>query len=81
LIEPTTDAGRAARLGDATAKLEHIALQVDDLAETLAEVTPKGVRGTTPEPRVIGANLNLFTLPETSGGVQFQFMQKDAVKA
>jgi catechol 2,3-dioxygenase-like lactoylglutathione lyase family enzyme len=80
LIEPTTDEGRAARLGDATAKLEHIAIQVDDLPKTLAEVTPKGVRGTSAEPRVIGANLNLFTVPETSGGVQFQFLQKDAVK-
>ncbi|MGH7919443.1 MAG: VOC family protein [Candidatus Dormibacteraceae bacterium] len=78
LIEPLTEEGRAARLGGATAKLEHIAIQVDDLPATIAEITPQGVRATS-EPRVIGPNLNIWTVPESSGGVQFQFLQKDAV--
>lgn len=80
LIEPLTEEGRSTRLGDATARLEHIAIQVDDLPATIAEMTPKGVQATG-EPRVIGTNLNIWTVPETSGGVQFQFLQKNAVKA
>lgn len=78
LIEPLTDEVRSARLGDAQARLEHIAIQVDDLPATIAELTPKGVRSDS-EPRVIGPNLSIWTIPETSGGVQFQFIQKDAV--
>jgi catechol 2,3-dioxygenase-like lactoylglutathione lyase family enzyme len=79
LIEPLTEEVRSARLGDAQARLEHIAIQVDDLPATIAELTPKGVRANS-EPRAIGPNLSIWTLPETSGGVQFQFIQKDAVK-
>lgn len=79
LIEPLTEEARAARLGDVQARLEHIAIQVDDLPATIAELNPKGVRATS-EPRVIGSNLSIWTVPETSGGVQFQFLQKDAVK-
>lgn len=79
LIEPLTEEARAARLGDAQARLEHIAIQVDDLPATIAELGPHGVRATS-EPRVIGTNSNIWTVPETSGGVQFQFMQKGTVK-
>ncbi|MBO0701385.1 MAG: VOC family protein [Candidatus Dormibacteraeota bacterium] len=79
LIEPLTEEGRTARLGDVQARLEHIAIQVDDLPATIAELTPKGVQANS-EPRLIGTNLSIWTVPETSGGVQFQFMQKDAVK-
>ncbi len=79
LIEPLTEEGRSTRLGDTEARLEHIAIQVDDLPATIAELTPKGVRADS-EPRAIGPNLSIWTLPETSGGVQFQFIQKDAVK-
>lgn len=79
LIEPLTEEARAARLGDAQARLEHIAIQVDDLPATIADLGTHGVRATG-EPRVIGTNSNVWTVPETSGGVQFQFMQKDVVK-
>lgn len=79
LIEPLTEEGRAARLGDAQARLEHIAIQVDDLPATISELGPSGVRANS-EPRAIGANVSIWTIPETSGGVQFQFIQKDAVK-
>ena len=79
LIEPLTEEVRAARLGDAQARLEHIAIQVDDLPATIAHLTPKGVRANS-EPRTIGPNVSIWTVPETSGGVQFQFIQKDAVK-
>lgn len=76
LIEPLTEEGRKDRLGDAQSRLEHIAIQVDDLPATIAELTPKGVRATG-EPRVIGPNVSIWTIPETSGGVQFQLLQKD----
>ena len=79
LIEPLTEEGRADRLGDVQARLEHIAIQVDDLTETIAELNPKGVRANS-DPRVIGPNVSIWTVPESSGGVQFQFIQKDAVK-
>jgi len=79
LIEPLTEEGRAVRLGDTQARLEHIAIQVDDLPATIAELSPKGVRANS-QPRTIGPNVSIWTIPETSGGVQFQFIQKDAVK-
>ena len=78
LIQPTTEEARAQRLGSATATIEHIAIQVDDLAAKLAEVAPKGVRLTSDEPLVIGPNRTSFTAPASTGGIRFQFLQKDA---
>lgn len=68
---------RRRRLGDGVrARVEHIALEVDDLAEVMAVLAPLGVRTTAPEPRRVGDTLNYWTVAETTGDVAYQFIQK-----
>lgn len=80
LIEPTTEEGRERRLGEGNkARIEHIAFQVDDLSSSIDALRGLGVDFNSEAPVQIGRNLNVWTLPETSEGVQYQFFQKDAV--
>ncbi len=68
---------RKRRLGDNTsARIEHIAVEVDDLKEALARLTPLGVRTTASEPRRSGDMLSVWTVAETTGGVSYQLMQR-----
>ncbi|MFJ2608714.1 VOC family protein [Streptomyces sp. NPDC091279] len=80
LIEPTTEEARAARLGEGNqARIEHIGVEVDDVPEIMRAVQALGVALTTDAPVPVGPNLNAWTRPETSRGVQFQLVQRDAV--
>jgi methylmalonyl-CoA/ethylmalonyl-CoA epimerase len=80
LIEVTTDEGRRTRLGEGnTARIEHIAVEVDDLGAALPALRGLGIDFNAPEPVAIGRNLNVWTLAETCDGVQYQFFQKNAV--
>jgi methylmalonyl-CoA/ethylmalonyl-CoA epimerase len=68
---------RKHRLGlNTSARIEHIAVEVDDLKEALAKLTPLGVRTTAPEPRRTGDMLSVWTVAETTGGVSYQLMQR-----
>ena len=78
VIEVTDPREREGRLGSDKARMEHIAIEVDDLGRALEALKGLGVKGTTPEPVRIGANLNLWSDPETTDGYQFQFFQKNA---
>ncbi|MEU1201527.1 VOC family protein [Streptomyces sp. NPDC005813] len=80
LIEPTTEEARRRRLGDGNqARLEHIGVEVDDVPRIIEAVQGLGVAFTTSEPVPVGPNLNAWTRPETSDGIQFQLVQRDAV--
>jgi methylmalonyl-CoA/ethylmalonyl-CoA epimerase len=80
IIEPTTDEARRRRLGeDNRARIEHIAIEVDSIALTLEAVRRLGVEMTTDSPVPVGPNLNVWTRPETSEGVQYQLLEANAV--
>jgi methylmalonyl-CoA/ethylmalonyl-CoA epimerase len=77
VIEVTDPEARKQRLPDgAKARIEHIAIQVDDLHKTLAALSAFGIRTTTAEPVMVGANKNVWTQPDTCDGVQYQFIEK-----
>lgn len=67
------DAGeRERRLGDAEGRLDHVAVEVDDLEAAIAELQQRGVQFTTEEPVAIRNIRTVWTRPETSGGVMWQ---------
>jgi methylmalonyl-CoA/ethylmalonyl-CoA epimerase len=76
LIQLDDPEARASRLGDGPARVEHIAIEVDG---TLEEAAPKladaGVRMTSPEPMRTQASASLWSDPESTHGVVFQFLQ------
>jgi methylmalonyl-CoA/ethylmalonyl-CoA epimerase len=78
VIEIDEPEERARRLGDDTARVEHIALEVDSLSATLQALQGLGVRTTTSEPMAVGANLNYWTTAESCDGVQYQLIEKGA---
>lgn len=78
VIEIDDPAERAQRLGEATARIEHVAFEVDSLATTLEALRGLGVETTTSDPLAVGANLNFWTKPETCDGVQYQLIEKGA---
>ncbi len=76
LIQIADAAARAKRLGDAEARVEHIAIEVDDIQEVIASLLAKGVRFTTDEPVRVRENLVVWTVPETSAGVMWQLFSR-----
>ena len=75
LLEVGDPESRAQRLGDAEARVEHIAVEVDDVDATLAELRAKGVQSQQDEPELRGGRRAFFTRPESSGGVIYQFLE------
>ena len=70
---------RRRRLGnDKRARVEHIAVVVDDLNASLARLATLGVRTTTSEPLRDGNSLTVWTVEETTGGVSYQLIQRNA---
>lgn len=79
VIEPLTDELRAKRLGDNEARIEHIALQVSSLDELLSHLA--GVGGAMDaEPLLHDGDRMSFSVPATTMGVRFQFIQKNFEK-
>jgi catechol 2,3-dioxygenase-like lactoylglutathione lyase family enzyme len=72
VFQPNDPATAAAALGGAAAKLEHIAVRVESLPETLSALGAAGVGFLHPEPVVTGPNLSAYTDPTTSAGMIFQ---------
>lgn len=80
LIEPTSDEARRRRLGEGNpARIEHIGVEVHDVSRIMKAVQGLGIELTTGVPVPVGPNLNAWTQPETSEGIQFQLVQRDAV--
>lgn len=86
VIEVTDPEARHERLGDgARARIEHIAVRVEDLHETMETLSPLGVRvrgGASgdfkpmDEPLKVGDSFNVWTDPETCDGVMYQLVEK-----
>ncbi len=73
---------RRRRLGDGNrARIEHIAVEVDDLGASLAQLTALGARTTAREPRRIGNSLHAWTVEETTGGISYQLIEQPHVGA
>ena len=69
---------RRRRLGEgARARIEHIAIEVDDLDATLAALAALGIEADAPPREVLGS-VTFWTDAETSDGVRYQFLEKQA---
>lgn len=68
--------------GNAPARLDHIAVEVDDIAATNAELARHGVTtievGDGERATSLGGNLNHWTDAASSGGVMYQLIEKGA---
>ncbi len=81
LIEIGDPEARRKRLGEGKrVRIEHVAVDVDDIGATLARLAGLGVTTTAPTPRQLGETLNSWTAEETTGGISYQFIQR-GVKA
>ena len=76
LVEIADAAARAGRLGDGPARVEHVAIEVDDLEAAAAELRTHGVLMQTDVPSVNGPTRSLFSRPETTRGIPLQFFQR-----
>ena len=77
VIEIGDPEARRRRLGEGRrARIEHIAVEVDDLRGVLERLAALGVRTTTPEPRRIGNTLTIWTEEDTTGGTSYQLIAK-----
>jgi catechol 2,3-dioxygenase-like lactoylglutathione lyase family enzyme len=75
IIEVTDPAERAERLGEARARIEHLAMEVEDLDATAQALSALGV-SFTGEPLKLGGTLNAWTVADTCDGVMYQLIQK-----
>jgi methylmalonyl-CoA/ethylmalonyl-CoA epimerase len=76
VVECRTPEERARRLGDATARIEHIAFEVDDLAAAVAELGRLGIEMTKPEPVRQDDIQSFWTAPASSDGVMYQLFER-----
>jgi methylmalonyl-CoA/ethylmalonyl-CoA epimerase len=75
LIEHSDPQLRAARLGDAMARIDHLAVEVDDLDAYVAELAAKGIKTFTAAPILLAGRRTIFVDPKTADGVSYQFLQ------
>lgn len=66
---------RARRLGSETARIEHVALAVDDLERSTAHMRSQGARMTQERPQPSAAWSSYWTVPSTTDGVMYQILQ------
>ena len=68
---------RARRLGEGNqARVEHIAIEVEDIDQARAELEASGVRMQAETPMLTPVARSYFTRPETSGGVIYQLLDR-----
>jgi catechol 2,3-dioxygenase-like lactoylglutathione lyase family enzyme len=85
LIGMADPEARKQRLGDAPARIEHVAILIDDLEEMCSALERKGVRLTGipnvdiahPVPFRVGSRLNVWTDPATTDGVIYQLIEDE----
>jgi len=83
LIGMSDSDARRRRIGAGRARIEHVAIRVDDLEETSAALRADGVSLTGipsveiehPLPFRVGSRLNVWTDPDTTGGIIYQFIE------
>ena len=76
LIELSDPSALAARLAGATARIDHIALEGDDVEAVVAQPRLRGVRFMTEEPARIRDLLSIRTVPESSAGISWQLFSR-----
>lgn len=76
ILQIHDDNERKARLGNATARLEHLAFEVDDIGKTVEALSRLGVQIRPPGPAPTRKTISCWTIPETSDGVLYQLIQK-----
>jgi methylmalonyl-CoA/ethylmalonyl-CoA epimerase len=77
IIELGEPEARAERLGEGNVgRLEHIAIEVDDVEAVREELRLAGVEMQTDRPGLTPQSRSYFTRPETSGGVVYQFLDR-----
>jgi len=68
---------RARRLGDGRhARIEHIAVEVDDLDASVARLAALGVHTTPAEPLRDEGSRTVWTVEATTGGISYQFIER-----
>jgi len=77
IIELSHPEARRRRLGDVRARIEHIAVEVDNLTDALRALESSGVRTNSAEPLKVGSTLNIWTDPDTCDGVMYQLIEKE----
>jgi methylmalonyl-CoA epimerase len=75
LLEPADEQGLAARLGEDEARIEHICVRVEDIAQAARDLSERGARWATEEAVPVGRRLVRFSDPDSTGGVMFQLLQ------
>jgi catechol 2,3-dioxygenase-like lactoylglutathione lyase family enzyme len=78
LVELGDDEVRRRRLGVAQARIEHIAIEVDDVEAARDELRRNGIEMQSEAPSLNGPTRSFFTRPETSHGIAFQFLDRRA---
>jgi catechol 2,3-dioxygenase-like lactoylglutathione lyase family enzyme len=73
LIEFFEEDARTERLGDAPGRIDHIAFAVPDLDETVEALAGLGIQTTAPQ--VSGGRRMCWSVPSTTDGVLYQFLE------
>jgi hypothetical protein len=76
VVECRTPDERARRLGDAPARIEHIAFEVEDLTEAVAALGRLGIEMTKPDAVRQDDIRSFWTAPESSDGVMYQLFER-----
>lgn len=79
VIEISEPGERARRLGLDKARVEHIAIEVDDLVATAESLAALGIRTQAVEPLRVGSSRNHWTQPDSSDGVVYQLIEKESL--
>jgi len=68
---------RARRLGEGNqARIEHVAIEVEDIEQAREELRKAGVEMQADAPMSTALSRSYFTRPETSGGVVYQLLDR-----
>jgi methylmalonyl-CoA/ethylmalonyl-CoA epimerase len=79
LVELGDEEARRRRLGEGVqSRVEHIAIEVDDVEAARDELRTRGVEMQSDTPSISGPTRSFFTRPETSRGIVLQFMDRRA---
>jgi len=76
LIEDLDLKARERNLGGSTARIEHVAIEVDNVQTTLDELGAAGVRPDRNGLVRSGTRVNAWTEPRTTSGIMFQFLSE-----
>jgi methylmalonyl-CoA epimerase len=78
LLEPTDPAGGVARFLEKRGEgLHHLCLEVEDIDETLAELTATGAAVLDTAPRPTAEGRGIFLHPKGTGGVLLELVQRE----